>query len=146
VVDPRDRWPFGTTDGKPASRPKVVDMEGVLVAILRDTAAGERARAELRDRGHDEGALRLYTPEEIVAYDEEFRADRSLTGKVIGAVVDDRDAMSEYVEYGRQGCAALWVLVPDRDDANSVVRALADQDARFVWYHGRNRIDAIPMG
>jgi hypothetical protein len=146
VVDPGDRWPFGTTDGKPESRPKVVDMDGVLVAILRDTAAGERARAELIDRGHDDGALRLYTPAEIVAYDEEFRANRSLTGKVIGAVVDDRDTMSEYVAYGREGAAALWVLVPDRDDANAVVRALADLDARFVWYHGRGRIDAIPLG
>jgi hypothetical protein len=140
-----DRWPFGTTDGAPASRPNVVDMEGVLIAILRDDAAGEQARAMLCDRGFDDDALRLYRAEQIVAYDDEFRTGRSLTGKIVGAVVDDRVAMSEYVLYGREGCSALWVLVPERDDANSVVRWLADEDAVFVWYHWHGRVEAIPL-
>jgi hypothetical protein len=145
VVDPGDRWPFGTTDGGPASRPKVVDMEGVLVAMLRDASAGAHALETLRDRGYSDAELRLYPPEQIVAFDEEFREQRTLADKVIGVVVDDRETMSEYVDYARQGCAALWVLVPDRDDANAVVRALADEDAVFVWYHGHGRIEAIPM-
>jgi hypothetical protein len=143
--DSTDRWPFGTTDGTPASRPKVVDMDGVLVAMLRDDAAGEAAAAMLGARGYDDRRLRLYRADQIVGYDEEFRDTRSLTGKVVGAVVDDREAMAEYVAYGREGCSALWVLVPDRDDANAVVRALADQPTVFVWYHGHGRIEAIPM-
>jgi hypothetical protein len=141
-----DRWPFGTTDGRPESRPNVVDMEGVLVAILRDDRAGEQAAARLRTRGFDDDRVRLYRADQIVAYDEEFRDTRSLPGKVLGAVVDDREAMAEYVAYGRDGCSALWVLVPDRDDASSVVRGLADEAAVFVWYHGHGRVEAIPMG
>jgi hypothetical protein len=121
-------------------------MEGVLIAILRDEASGQHARAMLCERGFGDDTLRLYAGAQIVAYDDEFRARRSLTGRVVGAVVDDREAMSEYVDYGHEGCSALWVLVPDRDDANSVVRWLADEETVFVWYHGHGRVEAIPMG
>jgi hypothetical protein len=143
--DPGDRWPFGTTDGGPASRPKVVDMEGVLVAMLRDVSAGEHAYATLRARGLAEAELRLYSAQQILAFDDEFREHRTITERVIGAVVDDREVMNDYVAFAQDGCAALWVLVPDRDDANAIVRALADEDAVFVWYHGHGRIEAIPM-
>jgi hypothetical protein len=145
VVDPGDRWPFGTTDGGPASRPKVVDMEGVLVAMLRDASAGAHALATLKERGYSDAELRLYPAEQILAYDADFREHRTLAGKVIGAVVDDREAMGDYVDFARRGCSALWVLVPDRDDASAVVRVLADEHAVFVWYHGHGRIEAIPM-
>jgi hypothetical protein len=145
VTDPGDRWPFGTTDGGPASRPKVVDMEGVLVAMLRNASAGAHALATLKERSYSDAELRLYTAEQILAFDQEFREHRTITEKVIGAVVDDREAMNDYVDYARQGCSALWVLVPDRDDASAVVRVLADEDTVFVWYHGHGRIEAIPM-
>jgi hypothetical protein len=139
------RWPFGPTDGTPASRPLVPVLEGVLVAVLRDGDAAEHARQALAARGVADDDLRLYTAEQIVAYDEEFRATRSFTGRVVGAVADDRDAMTRYVEHGRAGRAALWVRVPEREDANRVVRHLADEDTVHIWYHGRDRVEEIPM-
>jgi hypothetical protein len=146
MVEPEDRWPFGTTDGGPSSRPAVVDLDGVLIAILDDAAAGEHARDMLTQRGFSEQQLRLYSADQIVAYDDEFRDNRNLGGRLIGAVVDDRQAMDEYVDYARGGSSALWVLVPIREDANKVVRWLADEPVRFIWYHGHDGVETIPMG
>jgi hypothetical protein len=145
VAESDDRWPFGETDGGPASRPLVPVLEGVLIAVLADDAAAAHARETLLAAGFGAQDLRLYTGAQIVAYDDEFRANRTLTGRVVGAVVDDRDAMGRYVEYGRAGRAALWVRVPEREDANRVVRRLADEDTVHIWYHGRDRVEEIPM-
>jgi hypothetical protein len=124
----------------------MVEMEGVLVAILQSDAAGEHAMASLAALGFDDGRLRLYTSAQILVYEEEFRSDRTLTGRLIGGFVDDGDTMAQYVEYGREGRAAVWVLVPLREDANKVVRCLADEQALFIWYHGDDQVETIPMG
>src|ERR671916_2911117 len=93
-------WPFGSTDGGPASRPLVVHLDNVLIAVLPDTASGTRALDVLRDHGYPDERLRLYTGEQIVAYDEEFKAARGVAGKVVGAVVDDTKTMGAYRDYG----------------------------------------------
>jgi hypothetical protein len=146
VAQPDDRWPFGTTDGGPTSRPTVVNLDGVLVAMLADDTAAAAARATLSEQGFDDDRLRLYTSEQILEYDDAFRSNRSLSGRIIGSVVDDREAMRQYVEYARNGGAALWVLAPVREDANKVVRWLAEQPVLFVWYHGHDGVETLPMG
>jgi hypothetical protein len=145
MAAPEDRWPFGATDGGPESRPLVVDMTGVLIAILESTAAAEHAKAVLSEHGFDDQTLRLYTGEQIVAYDEAFRADRNLGERLVGLVVDDREAMERYVEYGRNGGAALWVLTPTREDANKVVRWLVDEKTQYLWYHSKDGVETFPM-
>jgi hypothetical protein len=145
MADPEDRWPFGATDGGPQSRPVVVDMDGVLIAILASTEAGEHAKAVLSEHGFDDQTLRLYTGEQIVAHDEEFRADRKLGERLVGLVVDHREAMEEYVAYGRNGCSALWILAPIREDANKVVRWLADEETQYLWYYGKDGVETFPM-
>jgi hypothetical protein len=145
VAEPDDRWPFGETDGGPLSRPIVVDLEGVLVAILADASTGERAMASLSERGYSDRQLRLYTSEQILAYEETFRTNRGLAGRVVGALVDDGESMAQYVQYAREGRAALWVLVPDRDEANRLVRLLADHAVLHIWYHGHRRLEILHM-
>ena len=86
-----DRWPFGSSDGGPESRPLIVDMEGVLVAICENDAAGEHALAALSELGIDAAHLRFYSSAQILRYEEEFRSDRTLTGRLIGGFVDDVD-------------------------------------------------------
>jgi hypothetical protein len=135
-------WPFGDSDGGPASRPRVVRLEGVLVAVLEDGPAGERARAALVDRVGEDG-LRLYDGATIVAYDEEFRAARGLAGRVAGAVLDDRPTMGRYVDYGREGRSALWVRVPTPEDADAVVRLLSDHPVLHIWYHGHDGVETL---
>lgn len=145
MAEREDRWPFGASDGGPADRPLVVEMEGVLVAILQSDAAGAHAMASLAALGFDDGRLRLYTSAQILVYEEEFRSDRTLTGRLIGGFVDEGDTMAQYVEFGREGRAAVWVLVPQREDANKVVRCLSDEQTLFIWYHGHDQVETIPM-
>ena len=146
MVEPEDRWPFGTTDGGPATRPLSVDLEGVLIAMLADAGAGEQAKASLGRLGLGEDRLRLYSGEQIVEYDEAFRADRGLAGLIVGAFVDDRDAMAQYVAYGREGCSAVWALVPERYEADRVVKCLADHSVRHIWYYTANGVETLHMG
>jgi len=145
VVESEDRWPFGSSDGGPESRPLVVKMEGVLVAILESDAAGEHALASLEELGLAADHLRFYSSAQILVYEEEFRSDRTLTGRLIGGFVDDADSMAQYVEFGREGRSAVWALVPVREDANRVVRKLADEKTLFIWYHGHDQVETIPM-
>ena len=140
-----ERWPFGTTGGTPENRPLMVDMDGVLVAILANDAAGEHAVASLGALGFSDQDLRFYPSSEMLLYEEEFRSERTLTGRLVGAFVDDSDSMAQYVEFAKEGHSALWVLVPLRDDANRVVRALADEKTLFIWYHGHDQVETIPM-
>jgi hypothetical protein len=146
VADQELGWPFGATDGGPRTRPLVVHLDNVLVAVLPDTAAGERAVTLLREHGYPDERLRLYPGELIVAYDEEFRTTRGVAGKVVGAVVDDGETMGAYVGYGREGCAALWVQLAHRDDANQVIRSLTELGLRHVWFHGRRGLETVHLG
>ena len=59
MAESEDRWPFGASDGGPESRPLVVRMEGVLVAIFESDVAGEHGLAALRVLGIDEQHLRF---------------------------------------------------------------------------------------
>lgn len=140
-----DRWPFGSSDGGPDGRPLVVEMEGVLVAIFDSDTAGEHALGALRELGIDDRNLRFYSSAQILVYEEEFRSDRTLTGRLIGGFVDDGDSMAQYVEFGREGRSAVWALVPVREDANRLVRKLADEKTLFIWYHGHDQVETIPM-
>ena len=123
----------------------MVDMDGVLVAILENDAAGQHAVEALSELGFSDSDLRFYSSEEMLVYEEEFRSDRKLTGRLVGAFVDDADSMAQYVEFAKEGRSALWVLVPEREDANRVVRKLADEKTLFIWYHGKDRVETIPM-
>ena len=136
-------WPFGSTDGGPASRPVRVHLEDVLIMVLPDDDAGLQALDALREHGFPDERLRLYSSEQIVAYDKAFRDERGLAGKVVGTLVDDNPLMSAYVRYGEEGCSALWVQLAHRDDANQVIRSLTDLGLRQVWYHGRRGVEAL---
>jgi hypothetical protein len=138
-------WPFGSTDGGPASRPVVVHLDNVLIAVLPDTPAGEHAMVELRDHGYPDERLRLYSGEQIVAYDEAFKAARGVAGKVVGAVVDDTKTMDAYRRYGAEGCSAVWVKLAHRDDANQVIRTLSDLGLRHVWFHGDRGLETVHL-
>ena len=139
-------WPFGSTDGGPRSRPLVVHLEDVLILVLPDDAAGTRAHELLEEHGFAAERLRLYTSEQIVAYDEAFRSERSLPEKVVGTIVDDNPLMGAYVRYGEEGCSALWVQLAHRDDATSVIHSLTDLGLRHVWFHGRRGVETLSLG
>ena len=120
-----------------------MDLENVLVAMLGDAASAQRAAEALRGIGFTDETLRLYTSEQILAYDDAFRSGRGMKDRVVGAVVDDATTMGEYVAYARDGGSALWVLVEGRDDANRVIRHLVDHELKHVWFHGNRGLETI---
>jgi hypothetical protein len=86
MSEPAGKWPFPPTDGGPLSRPLVVDLKNVLVAIVADERAAAAARTTLFQQGVPEQNLRLYTAEQIVAFDDEFRDSRGLRARLVGAL------------------------------------------------------------
>ena len=143
MAEPTAKWPFAPTDGGPASRPLVVDLDNVLIILVASDAAAERAADTLREVGFTDDNLRRYTSEQILAYDEAFRSARGLKGRVVGALVDDADSMAQYVAYARDGAAALWIRVDDRDQANRLIRHLADAEIMYLWFHGTSGLETI---
>ena len=133
-------WPTGMSDHDPAARdrPLVFNPQGFLVAVLEDTDQAEQARATLVDAGFADRDLRVYPSQEILDSWERFRAERSLAQRVAGAVTDDPETIELYFGYARAGRAALWVHVPNDDDADRAVRDLADYQVLHFRHYGRN--------
>jgi hypothetical protein len=133
-------WPTGMSDQDPAARdrPLFFNPQGFLVAVLEDAEQAEQARAALAATGFAERDLRVYTSQQILDSWERFQAERSLAQRVAGAVTDDPDTIELYFGYARQGRSALWVHVPDDDDADRAVRGLADHQVLHFRHYGRD--------
>jgi len=138
-------WPTGMGDQDPAARdrPLVFNPKGFLVAILDDADHAERARAALAEAGFAETDLRVYTSQQILDSWERFLVERSVAQRVAGAITDDPDTIELYFGYARAGKAALWVHVPDDDDANRAVRHLADHRVLYLRHYGHSRQEDI---
>jgi hypothetical protein len=134
--EPPEPWPMGTSDANPPGGSPVFEPRGFLVLILEDAGQADLAKAALGDAGFAEGDLRVYSGDQILADHDRYMAQRSLTGRVVGALTDDRGTIELYFGYARQGRAALWVRVPDRADANRALRYLADQRVLHLRYYG----------
>jgi hypothetical protein len=133
-------WPTGMSDQDPAARerPLVFNPQGFLVAILEDADQAQQARAALAAAGFAENDLRVYTSQQILNSWERFQAERSLAQRVAGAITDDPDTIELYFGYARAGRTALWVHVPDDDDADRAVRGLADHQVLHFRHYGHD--------
>jgi hypothetical protein len=133
-------WPTGMSDQDPAARerPLFFNPRGFLVAIFEDADQAEQARAALAATGFADRDLRVYTSQQILDSWERFLAERSLAQRVAGAVTDDPDTIELYFGYAREGRSALWVHVPDDDDADRAVRGLADHEVLHFRHYGRD--------
>jgi hypothetical protein len=133
------------SDQDPAARdrPLVFNPQGFLVAILEDADKAEHARAALADAGFADTDLRVHTSQQILDSWDRFRAERSVTQRVVGAVTDDPDTIERYFGYAREGRAALWVRVPDEADAERAIRRLADHQILHFRHYGHDRQDDL---
>ena len=133
-------WPTGMSDQDPAARdrPLFFNPQGFLVAILEDADQAEQAKATLAAAGFADRDLRVYTSKQILDSWERFLAERSLAQRVAGAVTDDPDTIELYFGYARAGRAALWVHVPEDDDADRAVRGLADHQVLHFRHYGHD--------
>jgi hypothetical protein len=133
-------WPTGMSDQDPGARdrPLFFNPQGFLVAVLEDADQAERARAALAAAGFADRDLRVYTSRQILDSWERFQAERSLGQRLVGAVTDDPDTIELYFGYARAGRSALWVHVPEDDDADRAVRALADHQVLHFRHYGHD--------
>ena len=134
-------WPTGMSDQDPAARdrPLFFNPQGFLVAVLEDADQAEQAKAALAAAGFADRDLRVYTSQQILESWERFLAERSLAQRAVGAVTDDPATIELYFGYARAGRAALWVHVPDTDDAERAVRCLADHQVLHFRHYGHDR-------
>ena len=107
-------------------------------SLIPEAPIGAACKAALAAAGFAERDLRVYTSQQILDSWERFQAERSLAQRVAGAVTDDPDTIELYFGYARAGRAALWVHVPDDDDADRAVRGLADHRVLHFRHYGHN--------
>ena len=140
-------WPTGMSDRDPParSRPLVFHPEGFLVAIVEDSAQAERARADLISAGFVDGDLRVYTGEQMLGDWERYNAEKGTARRIVGALTDDQETIELYYGYAREGRSALWVHVPDKEDANRALRRLADHNVLYARHYGHDRQTDIHM-
>ena len=131
------------TDRDPdlSSRPLVFDPQGFLVAILEDASRAEEGAAALREAEFADEDLRIYTSEQILGDRERFLEQRSVPGRVVGAITDDPETIELYYGYAHDGRSALWVHVPDEGESKRAIRCLADYDYLHIRHYGDGQRD-----
>jgi hypothetical protein len=110
-------------DRDPSTRPWVFNPEGFLVALLENDDACERARVALVDAGLGSQNVRLYTSRQILVH-ELYLGARSTARRVVGALTDDQETIELYFGHCREGGGALWIHVPEKQDASRAMRYL----------------------
>jgi hypothetical protein len=119
-----------------STRPLVFNPKGFLVAILDDAEACERARSALSEAGFDAEDLRVYTSQEILEDHEVYLGARSRARRIVGALTDDQATIALYFGYAAEGRGALWVHVPEKQEASRAMRYLIDQRVLHYRYFG----------
>ena len=102
--------------------------------------------APCRAIGFADDALRTYTSEQMLAFDKAFRSSHGLVDRALRSLLNDREAVAQYLAYARNGRCALWIRVAERDDANRVIRTLVDHDLVHAWFHGHGGLEVIHIG
>ena len=119
-----------------ATRPWRFHPEGYLVVILEGTEEAQRAESALVAKGFAPRDVKLYTGEQIRNNYEAYVGQRTITGKVAGAVVDDAEGRELYIGYAREDRCAMWVRIPNEDEVPKALRVLADFDYLHTRYYG----------
>jgi hypothetical protein len=123
-------------DRDSSSRPWKFRPEGYLVVILSDGDEGQRAEAALVAAGFASRDVKLYNGKKILENHEVYKKRRTITGKVIGALVDDAEGRNLYLGYAREDRSALWLRLPDEADVPKALRVLADRNYVHTRYYG----------
>lgn len=138
-------WPWGMSDRDPdpASRPWVFNPRGFLLAVVEDADRAEMAKAALREGGFADTDLRTFTGEQVLEDRERFLAEQSAPRRLVGRLTSDSEAVQLFLDYAHDGRSFLWVLVPEREDANRAVRGLSGHKVLHFRYYGEDTIEDI---
>jgi hypothetical protein len=123
----------------PSPRPWKFHPEGYLVVILASTDEGQRAVAALLAAGFAAHGMKVYPGKQILEDYELYASRRALTDRATELFVHDLESKELYLGYAREDRCALWLRLPDEDDAGKALRVLADSDYLFARYYGSDK-------
>jgi hypothetical protein len=123
----------------PSPRPWKFRPEGYLVVILSDVEEARRAEDVLVTTGFAQRNIKVYAGKQILENYEVYVSRRTVTDKVVGSIVDDSEGRELYLEYAREDRSALWLRMPDEDDARKALRVLADRNYLHARYYGAEK-------
>ena len=123
----------------PSPHPWKFRPEGYLVVILSDAEEARRAEAELLTGGFEQRDIKVYAGKQILENYEVYVSRRTVTDKVVGSIVDDSEGRDLYLEYAREDRSALWLRMPEDDDARKALRVLADRNYLHARYYGAEK-------
>jgi len=140
-VEPRD-WPF-EKPAKGTLRPWFLSAKGYVAVLFRDPEEAQRAHRGLLEQGVPQTDVRPYLSEQILSIASRLEEERSIVAKAVAALTVDRAAWDRYLDNARAGGAALWLFASTEDQANRLVRLLADYRYASLRYYGDDRVETI---
>ena len=139
MTEPRE-WPI---ERPPGLRPWFFSAMGYFGVLFKDPREAERAQRGLIEHGVPAADVRLYTSAQILDTESRLDTERSLLAKALAALTADRAARRRYLDNAAGGGAALWLYAPTEEDADRLVRELADYDYRSLRYYGGQGFEDI---
>ena len=100
---------------------------------------GSRAEAELLAAGFAQRDIKVYEGKQIRENYDVYVSRRTVTDKVVGSIVDDSEGRDLYLEYAREDRSALWLRMPEEDDARKALGVLADCNYLHARYYGAEK-------
>ena len=141
MTEQRD-WP-PEQSAKGTLRPWHYTAVGYLAVLFEDLEEAQRAQRGLQQRGVPEGDLRLYDGEELLRIASRLQQERSILAKAINEIVVDQQAEKRWLGNARAGGSFLFLYAPTREQANRMVRLLADYQYGSLDYFGEHGVEVI---
>jgi hypothetical protein len=135
-------WPL-ERPAKGSLRPWFFSAMGYIMVLFGDGEEAQRAQRGLVQQGIPEEDIRLYGSQASLDILSRLRNERSPLAKAIAALTIDRVARSRYMENAKAGGAALWLYAETDQDADRLIRLLADYDYETVRYYGDQGVTTI---
>jgi tRNA A58 N-methylase Trm61 len=141
MTEPHD-WPFERR-AKGTLRPWFFSAMGYLAVLFSDGEEARHAQRGLLEQGVHEGDVRLYSSEDVLNTVSRLDEERSNLAKAVAALTVDRPAKERYLDNARAGGSALWLFAPTEDQADRLVRFLANYDYTSIRYFGDDGVEEI---
>jgi hypothetical protein len=141
MTEPHD-WPF-EKPAKGTLRPWFFSPMGYLAVLFRDGEEARRAHRGLLEQGVPEADVRLYGSEQILSIESRLQEERSHLAKAVATLTVDHAARNRYLDNARAGGAALWLYAPTEDQADRLVRLLAEYNYAAVRYYSDDGVETI---
>lgn len=130
-------WPF-ERPGDDRVRPWFLAATGYLFAVFPDPEAARRAERGLVKGGVSEADVRINTAEQILSREAARSHESSNLTKALTTLTVDSDVYHAVMDAASTGGSMLWAYAPTDEDANRMIRLLADHGYVLLRYYGHD--------